>query len=124
MNVFYLSLYQCIKTNPCAINEIGLINLFVQKFHILKKSLIIWPVLYIYTRFFERKRKRHFRATFPVYRNFNLVSPEELRRIIYDFRVQINFSGELNIYVYFDIYIHIYIYFDDLLKKCLCKKIL
>ena len=35
---YYLMLktYHCIKINPFAINEIGLINLFVEKIHIFK----------------------------------------------------------------------------------------
>ena len=46
---YYLMLktYHCIKINSFAINEIGLINLFVEKFQILKKSLIILSVLYM-----------------------------------------------------------------------------
>ena len=43
---YYLMLktYHCIKINPFAINEIGSINLFVEKCQIVKKSLIISPV--------------------------------------------------------------------------------
>ena len=44
---YYLMLktHHCIKVNPFAIKEIGLINLFVEKCQVKKKSLIIPPVL-------------------------------------------------------------------------------
>ena len=46
---YYLMLktYQCIEINSFVINEICLINLFVEKCQIFTKSLIIPPVLYI-----------------------------------------------------------------------------